>query len=506
MPIVRKRRRRRMRQWVPAVTFLIFAVILAGTHALFLDLPFHWDEMGQFVPAALDLYEHGALVPISTTPNVHPPGLPLYLAAVWKIFGFSILSTRLAMLALGAAALAAMFLLGIEYCRDVPGIPAVLGTVALCASPVFFMQSMMAQLDMPAMLLGMIVMLLFLDERYGWAAAVSVALVMVKETGALFPLVLGVVLVAERRREAIYFAAPFAALAVWIVYLTAKTGHPLGNAEFAAYNVEYLASPLRMGFAFTKRLYNAFFENFHWIGMIGVFWGAWLTDVYLDRRWRIAGALIIVHVLAFSVAGGAMLERYLLPVYPLLYLAMIAGWSSCPNPGRTFGTVVLLGGLAVSNFWNPPYPFPYENSLAMIDFVRLQQRAAEYIETRQPNARVVTIWPMSIALRRPEFGYVKAGRPVLEIADFTMNSVRSVKAAQADVAVFFPREWDPPGSLMSVEALDKMRRKIYGYEPPVGGGDLEAEWGMRVAQSYARGGQWLEVYVVDPKSPRRDGK
>src|SRR5712691_9915312 len=43
-------------------------------HLPYLKLLF-WDELGQFIPAALDLYHDGAWVPHSTLPNVHPPGL-----------------------------------------------------------------------------------------------------------------------------------------------------------------------------------------------------------------------------------------------------------------------------------------------------------------------------------------------------------------------------------------------------------------------------------------------
>ena len=49
-------------------------------HLPLLTLPFHWDELGQFVPAALDLYRDGAWVPHSTLPNVHPPGVMLITA------------------------------------------------------------------------------------------------------------------------------------------------------------------------------------------------------------------------------------------------------------------------------------------------------------------------------------------------------------------------------------------------------------------------------------------
>src|SRR5216684_133947 len=75
-----------------------FALFVLLSHATLLKLPFFWDELGQFVPAALDIFRSGAWIPYSTVPNVHPPAVMAYLAAVWTVAGYSIAATRLAML------------------------------------------------------------------------------------------------------------------------------------------------------------------------------------------------------------------------------------------------------------------------------------------------------------------------------------------------------------------------------------------------------------------------
>ena len=84
----------------------------------------------------------------------------------------------------------------------------------LLLDPLFYMQSMMAQLDMPAMLFTVLALLLFLDDRHVAAALASTALVLAKETGALLPLILAGVLLFDRPRAkyAAYYLAPFAAL------------------------------------------------------------------------------------------------------------------------------------------------------------------------------------------------------------------------------------------------------------------------------------------------------
>ena len=89
-----------MRQRI--ILIIAVAALLVALHIPFLRMPLHWDELGQFVPSALDLFHDGSWVATTTQPNIHPPGLSVYLAAVWTFTGYSILATRLAMLAMAA--------------------------------------------------------------------------------------------------------------------------------------------------------------------------------------------------------------------------------------------------------------------------------------------------------------------------------------------------------------------------------------------------------------------
>src|SRR5258708_34809631 len=97
-----------------------FALFVLLSHETFLKLPFFWDELGQFVPAALDIFRDGAWIPHSTVPNVHPPGVMAYLAAVWTAAGYSIEATRSAMLALASLTVFFTFLLAVRFCRSIP--------------------------------------------------------------------------------------------------------------------------------------------------------------------------------------------------------------------------------------------------------------------------------------------------------------------------------------------------------------------------------------------------
>src|SRR5580700_481068 len=225
--------RRRIRPDTYLFFLTLFALIVFLSHAPLLRLPYYWDELGQFVPAALDIFHDGAWIPHSTVPNVHPPGVMAYLAAFWSLTGCSPLATRIAMLLVASVALLVAFLLAIELCRNVRGAPAFVAVFLLCVSPLFFAQAMLAQLDMPAMLFTCLALLLFVQERIRLAALVCTALVLVKETGLLVPMLCGVWLVYEKRlREAAWFLIPAAALGGWLIILARATGHVFGNSEF----------------------------------------------------------------------------------------------------------------------------------------------------------------------------------------------------------------------------------------------------------------------------------
>src|SRR5690349_13772002 len=125
-----------MRVWASCSS----AALLLILHLPLLSTPYFWDEAGQFIPASLDIYDSGRLIPHSTVPNVHPPGLMLWLAGTWRIFGYSIAATRVAMLVVALLGCYWVYCLAVEYLcpkRDA----AAMTIVLLCVSPLFFSQS-----------------------------------------------------------------------------------------------------------------------------------------------------------------------------------------------------------------------------------------------------------------------------------------------------------------------------------------------------------------------------
>ena len=466
-------------------------------HLPLLTLPFHWDEMGQFVPAALDLYREGAWVPHSTLPNVHPPGVMLLLAGVWKIFGFSILASRLTMLAIATVGAYLSFLLAIRLSRKSPDAPAVAAVVFLIVAPLFYTQSMMVLLDMPAMTLTVLSLLLFFDERYAACALATTALVLMKETAISTPMVFAGWLWfrEKRRREALYFLAPAAALGLWLVELHHVTGHWLGNDEFARFNVNQSLNFNHVLYALGRRIYALFLSDGHFLGTAALIAG-W--RFLWGKEWTIAGLVAIAQTAVVTLLGGAVLDRYILPVLPILYAAFAVAASAWSRPVRLCVQGAMVTLFVVGWFWNPPVPFPYENNLAMVDFVRLQQSAAEYLEDHAADRRIATAWPFYDALIRPEFGYVHRPLNVPVRADgVRLSSVSQLNPNDFDVLVLYSAEGSVKGRVLDVRPIQWLVRAFLDPNVNATPEEIRATLGFVPVLRWTKGGQWIEIYLPE---------
>lgn len=478
---------------------LVFAAPLLVIHLQLLSLPFFWDELGQFVPTALDLLRTGALVPHSVVPNVHPPGVEAYLALCYKILGFSIPVTRVAMLLLAACGLLLTFLLAIELSRGAKGAPAFLPPVFLLVSPLFFTQSMMAQLDMPAMVFTLLALLLFVKGEYAWAAAACVVLVLVKETGLVTPVVFfGFLAVRKDWKRAAWFAAPALALFVWLMILHAKTGFWLGDPGFARYNVNYALRPSRMVIALTRRVFYLFFAEMRIVGTVVVIVTVRVCKAFHTRAWALVAVVGGLNIILVSVLGGAELERYLLPALPLFYIAVSVGLTAVWRPIAIGVTAVMIVALAFFIVWNPPYPFPFENNYAMVDFLHLQETASSYVEHNLHDRKIATAWPYTGALRSPDLGFVEHRMKVIETHDLHYSSIKAISPERFDALIIYTREWVPAPSVTDNQYVRKFLQRFYQWEPDITPEQCEA-LGFQQSISWSMRGQTAGIYVRKPK-------
>jgi uncharacterized protein YjeT (DUF2065 family) len=504
----------------PIVCFAAGFLFLLITHIRFLDLPYHWDELGYFVPAAHDLLHWHSLIPRSTLPNVHPPLLMLYLAGVWMLFGFQIPATRVAMLGIGAATLAAIFALARRLSGSTRAACAAAFLAAL--SPPFVIQSMLAQLDLAAALWCLLSLYFFLERRPWRCGAAATALVLTKETGLLVPMALiafslhafwqnqkGVWNSGTPKGMAgapapvrawcsasfpiLPLLPPFGAIAVWLLFLRSKTGHWFGNSEFAAYNLARAFDGLRILLVFLRRCYQLGISDFHWIGTALLALAILRYGALRGRRWKLVLTVIAGYVLLHSAVGGAVLLRYLLPAVALFYIAVAAASELLPAALRRAGLGTLAAGLVISNWWNPPYPFSYEDNLAVVDFIRLQQRAAQWLTIHSGDQTVTTAWPLTDALVNPLGGYVRRPLKVNAVENFQPEALRRVSPEAVQIFVLYSRSWDPPGGVQGWPPVAELLRKYFGYTPQITSDSLEESLHLRRIAGWQMRGQWMEI-------------
>jgi hypothetical protein len=524
-----------------ATLFLLFAGLLIASHAPLLRLPYFWDEAGYYVPAARDL-RSGSLIPHSTPSNAHPPLVLAWVALAWKIFGQSILVTRSAMLLLAAFSLLGFF----RMVRAIAGLTVAACSTALTAVyPVFFAQSSLAQVDLPAA--GLIFWGLesyFRKRRLASVVWFSLA-GLAKETAILAPLALGLWEIiscilrkqtaasaqkltpaaegahhqgsdagtSETRALPSFYSALFLLvsalpLGLWYFYHYSRTGYVFGNPEFFRYNVEATLHPLRMLLALLLRLWQTTGYLSLYVLTLACLVAMRFPPISQERgeRPRIDLsiqfsflAIAVVYLISLAVIGGAVLARYLLPVVPLVILVCVSTIWRRVRPWKAVFAVVALAFVS-GLFFNPPYGFSPEDNLAYRDYILLHQRAETFLQVRYPNARVLTAWPASDEVSRPYLGYVQKPMQVVRIEDFSMEQVISAADARSrfDVALVFSTKYQPSSSLFDRwHAWQEWKSRYFGYHVDLMPQATASILDGGVAYFERRNGQWVGIVELE---------
>lgn len=451
--------------------FPVVFVVLYASHFSLLRLPYYWDEAGYYIPAAWDFFRTGSLIPTTTLTNAHPPLPSVYLALWWKASGFYPEVTREAVLIVASLGLLGVWQLVLRLHGS--RLVAFWTVVLTGLYPIWFAQSTLAHADIFAAafsLWGLVYALPDRDRRPGIAALWFTAAVLSKETAIAIPLTLAIARAIEALRsgnrgrlwrEAGWLSACVVPLAAWYGWHLAKTGRIFGNPEFLHYNAEATLAPERVAAAFVHRL-------LHLTGHMNMFVPVLLTVAALmlpprlDREGnvrtglslpirRLIFILLLVNAVLFSVLGGALLCRYLLPMYPLVLLLAV---STFHRRVPYWQALALLSAAAfvAGLFINPPYGFAPEDNLSYARVIRLHQAGIKQLSQRYAGATVLSAWPVTDELRRPELGYVKTPFDVFAIDDFSAPQIARAAAepGRYSAALVFSTKAEPARPLLSL--------------------------------------------------------
>ena len=504
----------------PIVFAASFAFILV-LHLPLLNLPYFWDEAGYYIPAARDLFLSGTLIPHSTPSNAHPPLVMAYLAAVWKVSGYSVVTTRIAMLLAAAFSLTGLF-----RSAETVSNRAIAWATILCTAlyPVFFVQGSLAQVDLTAAGFTFWGLAAYARNRARSLAIWMTLAALTKETAILAPAALlawsflrasihkyvpteGLGSAPDWRHR-LALLCPMVSLAAWYAYHYHVTGYLLGNPEYFRYNVQSTLSPIRFVLAFGLRLWQTLGYLQLWLltaaMAIAMFLPARNDDGVARPRIPMSVqlsffAVTAAYILFMSAVGGAVLARYMLPVVPLVILIAISTLWRRVRRWMAVLAVVMLSFVAAL-FWPPPYGFSLEDNLAYREYIVMHRNAARFLQTHHPEARILTAWPASDEITRPYLGYVERPLRVVRIEDFSVDQVMSASDLRHsyDVALVFSTKYQPVHPFFARwKTWQDLKTRYFGYHrdlPPQAiaqllGGNLEFE--------DVREGQWIAVIALE---------
>ena len=513
----------------PLVALLVFAAV-ALSHITLLHLPYFWDEGGYYVPAALDFYRTGTLIPQFT--NAHPPLPNVVLGSLWHLFGFHILVTRLTACAFAAMGLAAVFALA----RRLLGPIAAVAVVSLTAVyPIWFAQSSLAHADIFAAAFTLMGLALFFsspdligsdpenfstNRRLIWTAASFCLAVLSKETAVVQPAALAVVQIVlafrnrgarSRARLHLRWAAalslPIPVLALWFGYHYLKTGQIFGNPVYFRYNATGNFTVGHFLYALRIRFVHVFWQREMWLPLALAAACLWLRPrrEATATSGRFCGlptavtlnicAIVAANLVAFSLLGGALLTRYLLPVYPLLLLAAVAIW--CERTTQWPWLAGLTGVAFLGALWlNPSTFFAPEDNLTYRNMIVVQGDAIRFLDQRFPEATVLTAWPVAAELTRPELGYTARRFPVVSAENFTRPEL--AKAAEQpgdfDTALVFTTHYTSPSFRQYLLGHPRSwRGRRYAADLDLSPAEIARVLGGSVVWQEDRYGEWAAV-------------
>jgi hypothetical protein len=505
--------------------WLVCVFVVTLIHFPYLRLPYYWDESGYYFPAALELAQHGRLIPQTTLAEPHPPLQALYLAACYKMFGSAPIVTRLAMCLVSGAALYALLLLAALL---VPAGAGLWAAGLFMVSPLFFAQSTLAHIDVAATAATLLALYFYLRGRLtGYLVAAS-ALCLVRETGAALVVMLAVMawrsnafsqtqspedatddVMSQRLRWAWrqgLMLLPLLPLAAWFLLLRVKTGHWLGDTRFVAPNVSETLNPVRFVVTMLRRMFFLFFTDFRWTLAFPALLVLWKARRQAQGRAKgvplpqpraghqLLWMVIVLQLVVMSAFGGAILDRYLLPALALFYLLAIESLERLKARHLKWSLLLFTFVQMGCWFWNPPYPFPYEENAAYADFVNLHETAAsERAANFPPGTRVLTVWPATDELLRPELGYVHTPMKIVAMPDFSEESFANVQPEDFDALFMFSAEWRPRFDLLrEYPFLQYIRENLYHRRPQMDPLDVRLRYNLVSLGIIRLHGQWVE--------------
>jgi hypothetical protein len=182
-------------------------------------------------------------------------------------------------------------------------------------------------------------------------------------------------------------------------------------------------------------------------------------------------------------------------MYPFVIILCVTTWQ---RHLRQWWTLAALSAAAfLAGIWiNPPYAFAPEDNLTYRDMVVLHQQAIHLIEHRYPQATVLSAWPATAEMARPELGYTRTPIKTTQIENFAIDQIQKAAADPGtyDTALIFSTKWAPPENQVDLGRNNQSTdAKYFDFHRDLSPSEVAALLHGEVIWQSHRKGEWAAV-------------
>jgi hypothetical protein len=161
-------------------------------------------------------------------------------------------------------------------------------------------------------------------------------------------------------------------------------------------------------------------------------------------------------------------------------------------------SLVLLSAAAfvAGLFVNPPYRFAPEDNLEYARVIRLHLAGITQLNQRFPGSTVLSAWPVTDELTKPELGYLKTPYEVHKLEDFTAGQIDRAAAEPGtySTALVFSTKYDPPSLPFSLgPRSEEMDRRYFGLHHDLSPEAIAMRLGGALVWQREDHGQWIAL-------------
>ena len=181
-------------------------------------------------------------------------------------------------------------------------------------------------------------------------------------------------------------------------------------------------------------------------------------------------------------------------MYPLVLLLAI---SAIYRRVRWWAALAVLSAAAfvAGIFIDPPYGFAPEDNLAYARMIRLHQAAIGQLQSQFSGSTVLSAWPATDELSKPELGYVKIPFAVFPIDDFSTPQIARAAASPESysTALVFSTKIDPRTILTLGPASRGLDEQYFGLHHDLSPEAIARQLGGTVIWKGEDHGQWAAI-------------